>query len=113
SAKVPPIIVREKSRWTEISKACADSDSRITFSKAKPCVDGIRVQPVTAEDFRKLTRLLNSRNIQYHSFTLPEAKSIRVVLRQVPVETDSREVFEDLKVQGFHPILVTRMQHPR
>ncbi|RZC34757.1 PRE C2HC domain containing protein, partial [Asbolus verrucosus] len=113
SAKVPPIIVREKSRWTEISKACAEPNSRVNFSKAKPCVDGIRVQPVTAEDFRKLMRLLNSRNIQYHSFTLPEEKSIRVVLRQVPVEIDSREVLEDLKVQGFHPILVTRMQHPR
>ncbi|RZB40499.1 hypothetical protein BDFB_014296, partial [Asbolus verrucosus] len=102
--KVPPIVIRERARWTEVVKACANLKAPLKFNRAKPCVDGICIQPTSPEDYRALIKLLNSRQVQYHSFTLKEEKSIRVVLRQVPTEIKVEEVYNDLKAQGFDPI---------
>jgi hypothetical protein len=82
---------------------------RINFSKAKPCVDGIRVNPDTVDDFRSLTRLLEERRVPFDSFALPEAKTLRAVLRTVPVEISLDDVKSDLVDQGLAPIKVTRM----
>ncbi|KAH0820877.1 hypothetical protein GEV33_001914 [Tenebrio molitor] len=42
-SKIPPIIIRDASKWPSISSGM--QARRIAFTKAKPCVDGIRVHP--------------------------------------------------------------------
>jgi hypothetical protein len=79
-SKIPPIIIRDASKWPSISSGM--QARRIAFTKAKPCVDGIRVNPGTSDDFRALTLLLEERNVPFHSFALPEAKTLRAVLRE-------------------------------
>jgi hypothetical protein len=105
--KIPPVIVRDAAKWAGISQAMAVK--RINFTKAKSCVDGIRVNPRTSDDHRALTRLLEERKIPFHSFSLPEARTLRAVLRTVPVEIGLDDVKADLEVQGLAPIKVTRM----
>jgi hypothetical protein len=105
--KIPPIIVRDAAKWSGLAQAM--TQRRIHFSKAKPCVDGIRVNPVSVDDFRSLTRLLEERRVPFHSFALPEAKTLRAVLRTVPVEISLDDIKSDLVDQGLAPIKVTRM----
>ncbi|CAH1384335.1 unnamed protein product, partial [Tenebrio molitor] len=67
------------------------------------------VNPVSVDDFRSLTRLLEERRVPFHSFALPEAKTLRAVLRTVPVEISLDDIKSDLVDQGLAPIKVTRM----
>jgi hypothetical protein len=107
ASKIPPIILRDAAKWSGLAQAM--THRRINFSKAKPCVDGIRVNPVTVDDFRALMRLLEERRVPFHSFALPEAKTLRAVLRTVPVEISLDDIKSDLVDQGLAPIKVTRM----
>jgi hypothetical protein len=86
---------------------------QIKFSKAKTCIDGIRVNTVTVDDFRALTRLLEERKVSNHSFALPEQKTLRAVLRTVPCKILIDDVRADLEEQGLAPIKVTRMTSSR
>jgi hypothetical protein len=70
-------------------------------------VDGIRVNPVTADDFR--AHLLDERRVPFHSFALPEEKILRAVLRTVPVEIELDEIKLDLVQQGLAPIKLSGM----
>jgi hypothetical protein len=106
-SKIPPNIIRDASKWPSISSGM--QARCIAFTKAKPCVDGIRVNPGTSDDFRALTLLLEERNVPFHSFALPEAKMLRAVLRTVPVEIGLDGVQSDLMDQGLEPIKVSRM----
>ncbi|KAJ3623517.1 hypothetical protein MTP99_019739 [Tenebrio molitor] len=75
---------------------------RISFSKAKTCVDGSRFNPLTGDDFRALTHLLEKRRMSYHSFALPEKKTtLRAGLKTFPVEIGLDEVKSDLVDQGL------------
>jgi hypothetical protein len=110
-SKIPPVIIRDASKWPSISSGM--KARHIAFTKAKPCVDGIRVNPGTSDDFRALTLLLEERNVPFHSFALPEAKTLRAVLRTVPVEIGLDDVQSDLVDQGLEPIKVSRMTSTR
>ncbi|KYB24901.1 hypothetical protein TcasGA2_TC034922, partial [Tribolium castaneum] len=79
------------------------------FTKARSVSDQIRIQPATVADFRSFTRFMEAERIPFHTFTLPEVKTTRVVLRGIPVQVSTDEVFADLKRQGFNPISTHRM----
>jgi hypothetical protein len=55
-----------------------------------------RVNPVSSDDFRALIHLLEERKVPFHSFTLPEEKTLRAVFRTVPVEINLDDVKSDL-----------------
>jgi hypothetical protein len=99
--KIPPIIIRDAAKWASVLSAI--TTRQIKFSKAKTCIDGTHLNTVTVDDFRALTHLLEERKVPYHSFVLPEQKTIRAVLRTVPCEI----TFDDLEEQGLAPIKVT------
>jgi hypothetical protein len=82
---------------------------KITFSKAQSCVDGIRVNPVTTDDFRALIHLLDESEVPFHSFTLPVEKTLRAEFRTVSIEISLDDVKSDVVNQGLAPIKVTRM----
>jgi hypothetical protein len=106
-SKIPPVISRDASKWSSVSSAM--TQKKIAFTKAQSCVDGIRVNPVTSDDFRALIHLLEERKVPFHSFTLPEEKTLRAVFRTVPIEICLDDVKSDLENQGLAPIKVTRM----
>nr|XP_015840345.1 PREDICTED: uncharacterized protein LOC107399154 [Tribolium castaneum] len=55
------------------------------------------------------TRFMEAERIPFHTFTLSEENTTRVVLRGIPVQVSTDEVFADLKCQGFNPISTHRM----
>lgn len=111
TAKIPPVVLREKSTWTTVSRKLADR--KIKFVKAKTIGEGISIHPESADDYRKMTSLLKTENHEYHTYALPEDKLLRVVIRGIAEGVDSREVEEDLKRQGFAPTSVQRMTSRR
>jgi hypothetical protein len=56
-----------------------------------------------------MTRLLEARGVPFHTFALPKEKTLRAVLRTVPVEISVDDVKADLENQGLAPKQVTRM----
>lgn len=83
--------------------------NRVQYRTARSTAEGIKVQLSTSDDHRKLTAMLRSQNIPYHTFTLPEERKLRVVIRNVPVELGTDLVKEDLSQQGLPVIEVHRM----
>lgn len=88
----------------------ASQSAKIKFSRAKSFRDGIRVQPDSSDDFRALVKLLEKLNVQYHTFTLAEERTERVVIRGLPISLTAKEIGEDLQGQNLEPISVSRMR---
>ncbi|RZC36380.1 hypothetical protein BDFB_015209, partial [Asbolus verrucosus] len=107
AARIPPVILRNTNKWTEVTAHLVGAGVKIT--KAKTCQDGIRIQPASSDEFRALTKHLDDQKLPYHTFSTEEEKTLRVVLKPIPVGIDAEEVKEDLVHQGFHPIKVSRM----
>jgi hypothetical protein len=56
--RVPPVIIRDYGKWTEVSKLL--SYAKIHFTKARQCAEGIGVQFAGSNEFRAATRLLET-----------------------------------------------------
>lgn len=91
-----PRMIREEAEKREIS-----------ITGWKNTREGIRVFTKEAEDFGKLRDLLNGKEVQMHTCSLKQEKTLKVVLRGIPKEIQPEEVEEDLKDMGF-PVLGTK-----
>lgn len=109
--KIPPVILRKKETWSSVSAKLREA--HINFGKAKVIGEGISIQPETVDDFRKMTRLFGNQKWEYHTYSLPEDRSLRVVIRGIPSGTTCDEVKKDLESQGFAPTTVHRMTSRR
>lgn len=107
----PPIFLQEKAKWTEVSKACVDL--KIRYTSATSTQQGIKIKVPTSDDFRALSRLLVGRNYAFHTFSLPEEKPTRVVIRNIPKEIPSEDVLNDLINQKIPATAVHRLQKAR
>ncbi|XP_074037986.1 uncharacterized protein [Leptinotarsa decemlineata] len=107
-ARIPPILVRQKDKWVSLLKLTEQEN--INFSKAVNLHDGIKVQPETPDDYRRLFRLLVKEKIPHHTYSLPEERQIRAVFRGVPKHLATEDVREELEARGFNLASVTRMK---
>lgn len=105
--KIPPIVLRQKEKWAKLSQAI--KVNKINVSKAQTIRDGIRIHPMTATDYRKITKILNDEDMQYHTYQLPSEKLLHIVIKGIPEPTDPEEILEDLKNKNFHPETVKKM----
>lgn len=109
--KIPPVIMRDAAKWSEVSHRM--DNGKINFSKAKQCPDGIRIQPVAEDDFRALTKLLDTLKYEYHTFALPSERTVKAVIRGIPAVIDPDDVLRSLQEANFQPTKVTRMSSRR
>ncbi|KYB26582.1 hypothetical protein TcasGA2_TC034815, partial [Tribolium castaneum] len=105
--QIPPIFLRDAEKWQHFSSVA--NERKFGFTKARSVNDQIRIQTTTVADFRSFTKFIDEEKIPYHTFTLPEEKNIRVVLRGISVQVYMEAVLQDLKLQGFNPVCVHRM----
>lgn len=101
----PPIVAREEGKPRMIREEAEKREISITGWKNTR--EGIRVFTKEAEDFGKLRDLLNGKEVQMHTCSLKQEKTLKVVLRGIPKEIQPEEVEEDLKDMGF-PVLGTK-----
>lgn len=107
----PPIFIQDKAKWTDVSKMCAER--RIQYTNAKATLQGIKVSVPSSADYRELVRNLRERHVAFHTYSLPEEKPTRVVIRRIPKEIPSQEILNDLTAQNIPVSAVHRLHKPR
>jgi len=105
----PPIVVRDKSKWTFVTRKLDLRNLR--FTKAKNLADGISVQAASIDDFRGITKFLEEEKIPFHTFQLQQDKPLKVVIRGIPADVDTEPLKAELKEKGLPVIAVARMSN--
>lgn len=108
SAKIPPIVLRDKARWVTVNKAFKHKGW--SFNKATSTSDGIKFIPSSIADYRAMSSFLTTNNEEFHTFQLPEERQLQVVIRGLPLELDIAEIGDDLKNAGFQIQTIVRMK---
>lgn len=106
SKRVPPVILHSKNGWAALEKVLADKG--IDFF-AKNLQKNISLHPKTPRDHHRITKVLLDKNIDHHSYKLPEDKPLRVVLRGIPEQITSQEISDVLGL-SYPVISVHRMR---
>ncbi|KAG5875264.1 hypothetical protein JTB14_033472 [Gonioctena quinquepunctata] len=96
-ARVPPITLRDKSKWLTLRKLINDNDIKVI--KSHNIVDGISIHLDSPDAYRKLHKIMQTHSIPHHVYTLQEDKPLRVVFRHVPTEFSDSDIVEDLRDQ--------------
>lgn len=107
----PPLFIQDKEKWNRVSALMRDKS--INFTNARSTQQGIKVSLPTPTDHRRLTSLLKTESIGFHTYALEDERVFRAVLRGVPKEVDTDLVLEDLLRQGFPVHAVHRMYNGR
>ncbi|KAK9712731.1 PDZ domain [Popillia japonica] len=107
-AKIPPIVLRDKSIWFGVSNEI--NRKGFSFTKAQNVADGIRLFPTSEADFRGIAKFFTTDNIPFHTYQLPSEKVLNVVLRNIPVEIPDDQIKKQLEELGFKPDSVVRMR---
>lgn len=103
----PPLYIRDKERWFAISAWC--NSHRVSYKSARSTAQGIKVEVSTTDDHRALSKMLGEQRIPYHTYTMPEDKLLRAVIKNVPREFAKEEILESLKAQNLPVREVHRM----
>ncbi|CAH2209071.1 jg2579 [Pararge aegeria aegeria] len=107
--RVPPLFIREKSAWERIIPLI--DAANISFNGARSTNIGIRVQCPSSTDHRQLSALLRHENVGFHSYALEDERTLRVVIRGLPVELSAEHIKEDLLSKDLPVQEVHRMYH--
>lgn len=105
--RIPPIILRRKERWTQVSALLRTESA--AYTKAKLIGDGIAVTAASATDYRRITRILNREREEYHTYSLQEDRLLRAVIRGIPDGVPEVDIKADLEAQGLTVSSVQRM----
>lgn len=98
--KTTPIIIKdERYTWAQL-KEMIKSIGQEGFT-GKVIADGFNIKSKNQDQQRAITALLNEKKVKYHSFTLPDDKFIKVVIRGLPITTSTDEIQSDLLAAGF------------
>lgn len=108
-SKIPPIILREKEQ-SDIAVEHFDLKN-IKWLHVKNISSGIKVFFADIQSYREATKYLDKTNKPYYTFTPPDEKTLRVVLRGVREHYTEETITEDLKTQGLHPEKVARLKN--
>ena len=93
--RIPPIVLRQREMWSALlqhTKALT-----IKFREAKSLSLGIQILAERIEDYCAFVAHMNKKRWAYHTFQLPEEKTLHVVLRGIPVGVSNEEVRDDLE----------------
>lgn len=69
----------------------------------------MRIQPIPVSNFRQVAKLLDTKKLAYHTYQLPEEKSLKTVLRSVPIGVAEKDILQELKDIDY-PVLQVWLQ---
>lgn len=105
--KVPPIFVSKKCVTVGQLLHCLKSIS--TDFSLKDSKDFLRIDCGSPDVYRSYCPVLDKQNIEYHTYRLPQDKTIDVVVKHVPTDFTDEEVGEELKALGFADFKLMRV----
>jgi hypothetical protein len=109
SNKTVPIVIRQPDKWVQISKKLHSEN--IQYTKARSTPEGIKVYPTTVTDFRKITAYLDKQKYEYHTYQLQQDRSLKTVMRGIPLSIQIEEIQKDLQEQGYETTKIERMKN--
>lgn len=104
---VTPITITSENTYTALLENA--NKYKYSISHAKSTNGKIRIYPVTTDDHRRITKLLDIHEQEYYCRGLEEDKLIRVVLKGIPLFINEDQVKKSLIERNITPIDVTRM----
>ncbi|XP_052746506.1 uncharacterized protein LOC128199707 [Bicyclus anynana] len=114
--KIPPMFIRDKDAWANKIVPMLIKNN-IPIPNAQLTTLGIRAECESSGDHRRLTALLRSNSIGYHTYALSDERVLRVVVRGLPKELDTELIKadllkQDLPVQEVHRMYRSRSKEP-
>ena len=108
---IPPFYVKNifnwKLFWETIEKAIPEG-KEIAAKTSKGTT--IKLQPKTIEQYKMLRTHLESSKTNFYTNTLEEEKTLKAVIRGLPINIDTKDIQDDLRDDlGYDTIKVTRL----
>nr|CAD7264019.1 unnamed protein product [Timema shepardi] len=97
--RIPPIVVAGTSNYSKISKTMKKTMTG-TF-KIFYIRDGLKIHTSTLDDFKTLQAFLKQAGQEYHTFTLPSDKPLKLVIKGLPPNMPTDEIKEELQTMGY------------
>lgn len=66
--------------------------ANIVITKAKSINNEIQMEVQKIEQYRKLIKILGTKNLEYYTYTFQSEKNLHVVIRGVPIGINPDEV---------------------
>lgn len=73
---------------------------KVNYTRATTTQHGIRIQPQTKDNYRKLRQLVENNKIPMTTHTLRDERSLKIVLKGISNEFATEEIKADLKSKG-------------
>ena len=87
---LPPFFIQdEKADWFQLRKVFMER--KLNF-KGSINSSGIKINVFNEDSYRAIQAYLNEKEIQYHTFKLKSDKPVKVVIRHLPVDTQTEEI---------------------
>lgn len=106
--RIPPIIVdgtiQDSNTATQTLKGQLSDKFQYKYSKGKTLI-----YTNNSEDFKKVKLYLEGKKYGFHTFTLPDEKLLKLVLRGLPPTVTIDDIKEELKEQKVEVIKVTQI----
>lgn len=113
SQRIPPIIIEDKNlSWKRLTKILQENN----ITKYTGKLNGehtFNIKTTDTNTHRTLTALLEEHHINFHTYTLPADKHIKVVIRSLPRDTPVTEIQDELIREGFSVVNVVQMSRRR
>ncbi|GFX21436.1 nucleic-acid-binding protein from transposon X-element [Trichonephila clavipes] len=77
--------------------------------RSKLSCEFIKLYSDNSEQYRKLLHFVEENKFQFHSITPKQDRSIKVVIKGLPRDSNIEDIQEDLLEQGFHDCKVTQL----
>jgi len=106
STRIPPIIINA-SDWRKAAPSILKATNHIP--QAKITADGsVRVQVSSTDLFRLIQKTLRDLSITFHTFTLPEDQTLKVVIKGIPTDISEDDISNELTNFVFDVKIVRR-----
>ncbi|KFM56520.1 Nucleic-acid-binding protein from transposon X-element, partial [Stegodyphus mimosarum] len=110
-SRIPPITLKEnKLSWKEISNILHENN--IQFH-GETIPTGIKVITQTPEEYRKIIHILKDKQVEHHSYILPEDRHLKVVLRGLTSNTLIEDIKSDLETLNYEIKEIKQMTRRR
>lgn len=107
--KIPPIVVDEPGNWQSLIYELKGTGATFTSKFAGHL---LRIYANDTKDFRLLQTHLSKAKKNYHTFSLPEEKEVKVVVRGLRKDTPTSEITKALGRMGFSVTHATPFTKP-
>lgn len=102
-----PITIKRREDWKLVENMT--KAHKVNYTRATTTRHGIRIQPQTIDDYRKLRKLLETNEIPMTTHTLRDERPLKIVAKGIPTEFTTEELEEDLRAKGYPTRKITRM----